>query len=73
MFLDVIDGVEYLHSKGIVHRDIKPENVLIDSDRRARICDFGMAQTHGESSRFGNGTMRYMATELALHHNVCVS
>ncbi len=40
---NAIDGVEYLHSKSIFHPDIKPENVLIDSDRRARICDFGMA------------------------------
>jgi serine/threonine protein kinase len=49
VFSIVIGGVEYLHSKGIVHRDIKSENVVIDSDRRARICDFGMAQKHGES------------------------
>lgn len=43
MFLQVIQGVKYLHSKNIVHRDLKPENILIDADGKLRICDFGYA------------------------------
>lgn len=31
-FRDILSGIEYLHTKGIVHRDIKPENLLLDSN-----------------------------------------
>lgn len=30
-FNDLINGVDFLHQRGIVHRDIKPENLLLDS------------------------------------------
>jgi serine/threonine protein kinase len=52
-----------------VHRDIKPENVVLSEGDVARLCDFGMATQHGNLSRYGNGTMRYMAPELAVVHN----
>lgn len=32
LFCELLDGVQYLHQKGIVHRDIKPENLLLDAN-----------------------------------------
>lgn len=43
LFVQMISGLEYLHSNGIAHRDIKPENLLIDKNFRLIIADFGFA------------------------------
>ncbi len=45
-FGNVVEGLQYLHSSGVIHRDLKPENVLIDAEGRgvARISDFGLAR-----------------------------
>ncbi|KAF2458595.1 kinase-like domain-containing protein, partial [Lineolata rhizophorae] len=40
----ILDAVEYMHSKGIIHRDLKPENVLLDSNMHVKITDFGTAK-----------------------------
>ncbi|XP_077341354.1 protein kinase C delta type-like [Lithobates pipiens] len=40
---DIICGLRYLHSKGIIHRDIKPANILLSSTGHAKICDFGLS------------------------------
>ena len=40
---DVLDGLEFLHGKGIVHRDVKPSNVLLDAAGRAILTDLGIA------------------------------
>ena len=39
----VVDTVQWIHSKGILHRDLKPENILLDSEMRIKIADFGSA------------------------------
>lgn len=41
--MQLINGVQYLHSKGIAHRDLKPENILLDSNDVIKISDFGFA------------------------------
>lgn len=42
-FTQLVNGVEYLHSKGIVHRDLKPENLLLNHADQIKIADFGLA------------------------------
>ena len=43
MYIQLIQGLHYLHLKGVAHRDIKPENLLIDKRLRLVIADFGFA------------------------------
>ncbi|MCQ2815886.1 MAG: serine/threonine-protein kinase [archaeon] len=42
-FYQLINGIEYIHSKGVVHRDLKPENLLLDNDKVLKIIDFGLS------------------------------
>ena len=47
----ILDGVSYLHSKGITHKDLKPENILYDTtedDSIVKISDFGMSEVNPE-------------------------
>ncbi len=62
----VLAGLQYAHSKGIVHRDIKPSNVMVDGEGVVRILDFGIARRGvGGITRAGAvlGTINYMAPE----------
>ncbi|CAF1319721.1 unnamed protein product [Adineta steineri] len=64
--LDIIDGLQYLHSRKISHRDLKPENILIAQDNRAKLSDFGMARVLAtiQHNTSGSGTPKYTAPEL---------
>lgn len=64
----ILQGVEYLHSKGLVHCDIKSKNILI-TETGAKIADFGCAKWETEEVSTG-GTPMFMAPEVARggHH-----
>lgn len=40
----LLRGLKYIHSAGILHRDLKPSNLLLNEDCDLQICDFGMAR-----------------------------
>jgi serine/threonine-protein kinase len=67
IMLDVLDGLAYAHSEGMIHRDIKPGNVLLTKRGQAVIADFGIAHIVGGTRHTISGalmgTLNYMAPE----------
>ncbi|KNE66869.1 CAMKK/ELM protein kinase, variant [Allomyces macrogynus ATCC 38327] len=43
IFRDIVAGLEYLHSQGIIHRDVKPANLIRGADGRVKLSDFGVS------------------------------
>lgn len=71
---DMLKGLGYAHSSGIVHRDIKPGNVLVSADHVAKVTDFGVAKLVGQKglTKAGAqvGTLAYMSPEQVLGKDV---
>ncbi len=67
--IQICDGLSKAHQAGIVHRDIKSSNIVVDSDGRPKILDFGLATFKGseEVTKAGStiGTVAYMSPEQA--------
>ena len=65
-FYQLINGVDYIHKKGVAHRDLKPENLLLTVDKTLKIIDFGLSHEYDENSLLKTkcGSPSYAAPEI---------
>ena len=68
---DIVRGLQYIHSQGVVYCDLKPTNLLLEADARVKLCDFGLSQrlasirmAVGDQLAPKRGSPYYMAPEL---------
>lgn len=74
-FLQICDGLSYLHDLGIVHRDLKPSNILFDVHGRPKIADLGLSRQVDERMQLTQsgaivGSYSYMSPEQILSSKV---
>ena len=62
--VQILQAVEYLHSRRILHLDLKPDNILVTNLNMIKIVDFGSAQSFNplnlKQQDPGAGTLEYM-------------
>lgn len=62
--MDIAMGLEYLHAQGMIHKNLKPRKILLDNNKRAIICDYGLTRIASPHMSYCLGTVRRMAPEL---------
>ncbi len=63
---ELLEALEFAHQAGVIHRDVKPANVMLDTQRRAKLADFGVARIQeGERTQADTmvGSPAYMSPE----------
>ncbi|KAF8319461.1 kinase-like domain-containing protein, partial [Amanita rubescens] len=63
--IEVAQGMEYIHSEGVVHGDLRGENILLDAEVHVQIADFGLTRlSEATNTRSGGLHLNFAAPEL---------
>ncbi|CAA91771.1 Mitogen-activated protein kinase sty1 [Schizosaccharomyces pombe] len=62
----ILRGLKFVHSAGVIHRDLKPSNILINENCDLKICDFGLARIQDPQMTGYVSTRYYRAPEIML-------
>ncbi|CAI7613742.1 unnamed protein product [Penicillium glandicola] len=63
----LLRGLKFIHSAGVIHRDLKPSNILIKENCDLKICDFGLAREQDHLMTGYVSTRYYRAPEIMLN------
>ena len=63
---EILEGINYLHKRGIAHRDIKPANIMFDEKMHPKIIDFGFCREKSALLNTCCGTQPLMAPEIVM-------
>ncbi|KAJ1729599.1 MAPK protein hog1 [Coemansia sp. Benny D160-2] len=62
----ILRGLKYVHSAGVIHRDLKPSNIVVNENCDLKICDFGLARVQDPQMTGYVSTRYYRAPEIML-------
>ena len=63
IFAQVADALVHMHRRGVLHADLKPSNIMVTTEGRVKLIDFGTAWVKGEEKNRIQGTPQYIAPE----------
>eukprot|EP00658_Telonema_sp_P-2_P018021 TRINITY_DN17048_c0_g1_i2.p1 TRINITY_DN17048_c0_g1~~TRINITY_DN17048_c0_g1_i2.p1 ORF type:complete len:317 (+),score=72.80 TRINITY_DN17048_c0_g1_i2:67-1017(+) len=66
----ILEGLQYLHKKGVMHRDIKSDNVLISASGDAKLADFGCSKRMGTATMESGGMSEQSGVQGALYQTM---
>eukprot|EP00026_Physarum_polycephalum_P001528 Phypoly_transcript_01530.p1 GENE.Phypoly_transcript_01530~~Phypoly_transcript_01530.p1 ORF type:complete len:1095 (-),score=203.72 Phypoly_transcript_01530:38-3121(-) len=71
MLSDILKGLYFIHSSGLIHRDLKSPNLLVDRNWTIKIADFGLSCTQAEASGDAQISLLWTAPEVLLNEKNC--
>ncbi|KAG1730390.1 kinase-like domain-containing protein [Suillus paluster] len=67
-FLQLLEGMDFIHREGVCHRDLKPENLLLDVAGTLKITDFGLASVYKLKETGKTKAIRRIVRQLPVHY-----